>query len=456
MKNSPFSNSGIDEPITPIDGRYRDKVKELAPFFSEFGLQKYRVLVELEYLKKLSSKGIIPKLSKSDINLIDTIVNQFDSEEFKEIKKIESKINHDVKAVEYYLRQKFQGKLKKYIPYLHIGLTSEDTTNLANSLLLNDTKSAILIPLLKEVLGELKKLAESTKHVPILARTHGQPAIATTFGKEIANYYSRINHQLSKLEQFELEGKCTGAVGSFNALQFVYPQVNWISFSSEFVISLGLKPSLANTQILPYDNQIEFFQILSLINGILVDCSVNFWLYIMLEILVQKKVSGEVGSSTMPQKVNPITFENAEGVLQMANAQFDFYSRKLISSRLQRDLSDSTVRRTFGIAFAYTVLGWKSVMSGLKKVSINEVGVKKELNTHWEILSEAVQTYLRSVGDDEAYEKLKELTRGKQMTKETYLEILRELRLNKEKKFTDLTPEKYIGLAEKLTEKLID
>lgn len=444
------------ETITPIDGRYREKVEELAPFFSEYGLQRYRIFVELEFLKKLSAKGIIPKLNKKDVQSIKRLFTSFDLKEFKAVKEIELNINHDVKAVEYYLRQKFQStQLKKYIPYLHIGLTSEDTTNLAYSLILDGTRKKVLAPLLKQLLSELRELAESTKHVPFLARTHGQPAVPTTFGKEMTNYYFRLKKQLQRIEKFEFEGKCTGAVGSFNALQFAYPQVNWISFSNDFVRSLALEPNLGTTQILPYDNWIEFFQTLILINGILVDASVNFWLYIMLETLIQKKGRDEIGSSTMPQKVNPINFENAEGSLQLANNQFEFYGRKLIESRLQRDLSDSTVRRTFGIAFAYSVLGWKSMMAGLKKITVNTEEIKAELDRHWEVLAEAVQTYLRSTGDEKAYEKLKDLTQGKRITKELYFEMLQKLRLDKEKKFTELTPEKYVGLAEKLVELII-
>ncbi len=449
-------NFQLDEAITPIDGRYREKVQELAQFFSEYGLQKYRIFVELEYLKKLSDEKIIPPLLKEYAQSFNRLYTSFDQKEFKKVKEIEARVNHDVKAVEYYLRQKFQTMgLKKYSPFIHIGLTSEDTTNLAQALILKDSSEQVLVPLLTSLLSEFRLLAESTKQTVILARTHGQPAVPTTFGKEMANYYYRLKKQLQRLEEFEFEGKCSGAVGNFNAQAFAYPHIDWISFSKDFVESFGLKSNLAVTQILPYDNWLEFFQILISINGILVDASVNFWLYIMLEVLGQEKAKGEVGSSTMPQKVNPITFENAEGALQMANAQFEFYMRKLIASRLQRDLSDSTVRRTFGIAFAYSVLGWKSVMSGLKKVTINEKRVKEELDQHWEVLSEAIQTYLRSIGDDKAYEKLKDLTRGKKITKETYLEILRELKLDKEKKFSDLTPEKYIGLAEKLVDKLL-
>ncbi len=449
-------NFQLDEAITPIDGRYREKVQELAQFFSEYALQKYRIFVEIQYLKKLSQEKITPQFTKQELVSINQLIDTFTVEEFKKLKGIENKINHDVKAVEYYLREKFSTlNLKKYLPYIHLGLTSEDITNLAQALILKDSNEKVLIPLLNDLLLQFKALAKSAKHIPMLARTHGQPALGTTFGKEMGNYYYRLKKQLQKIKKFKFEGKCNGAVGNFNAVQFVFPKHNWIKFSEEFIKSFGLSPNLFTTQILPYDNWIEFFQILILINGILFDCSVNFWLYIMLEVLGQEKAKGEVGSSTMPQKVNPITFENAEGALQMANAQFEFYMRKLIASRLQRDLSDSTVRRTFGIAFAYSVLGWKSVMSGLKKVTINEKRVKEELDQHWEVLSEAIQTYLRSIGDDKAYEKLKDLTRGKKITKETYLEILRELKLDKEKKFSDLTPEKYIGLAEKLVDKLL-
>lgn len=444
------------EPITPIDGRYRDKVQELAPFFSEYGLTKYRIFVELQYLQKLSAKGIIPKFTKQETAKINNLFGQFDSEEFRKVKKIESEINHDVKAVEYYIRKKFQGlKLETFVPYIHLGLTSYDINDISYALMLKDATGTVLVPLLENLLLQFKDLAKKTKNVVLLGRTHGQPAIPTTFGKEMANYYYRLKKQYDRLKKFRFEGKLNGAVGNYNAHFFTYPKVNWIAFSEEFIRSFGLEPNLYTTQLLPHDNWIEFFQILTLINGILVDASVNFWIYIMNGILVQKKAKQEVGSSTMPQKVNPINFENAEGVLQMANAQFEFYARKLVSSRLQRDLSDSTVRRTFGIAFAYTVLGWKSVIAGMKKISVDEDWTAKELNEHWEVLAEALQTYLRSTGDEKAYEKLKDLTRGKRITKESYLDILEKLKLDKEKKFIDLTPEKYLGLAEKLTEQLL-
>lgn len=446
----------ITEPITPIDGRYRDRVQELAPFFSEYALCKYRIFVEIRYMMKLASEGIIQKLKRNEATLLEEIVDKFDSEEFKKVKRIEQKINHDVKAVEYYLRDKFHFiKLSSFIPYIHIGLTSYDINDCAYGLMLKNSTNTVLIPLFELLLSELRGLAKKTKHIPMLGRTHGQPALATTFGKEMANYYSRLRKQLKRLKEFKFEGKFNGAVGNLNALQFVFPKTNWIKFSEEFVRSLGLTPNLFTTQLLPHDNWIEFFQILILINGVLVDASVNLWLYIMLEVLVQKKLSYEVGSSTMPQKINPINFENAEGVLQLANSQLEFYGRKLVGSRLQRDLSDSTIRRTFGIAFAYTVLGWKSMIGGFKKITINEEKVKKELGEHWEVLAEALQTFLRSVGDEEAYEKLKDLTQGKKITNELYFEILRKLGLNTNKRLADLTPEKYTGYAEELAEKFI-
>ncbi len=445
------NDSGIHEPITPIDGRYRDKVEELAPFFSEYALMRYRMKVELAYLKKLSEERIIPGFSKAEEAAFDRIFDGFNTQEFRRIKDIEDKINHDVKAVEYYLREKFNSlKLAKYNPYIHIALTSYDTNDVAYALILKESRDSVMVPLLEQTIGLFKELSEKTKHVVMLGRTHGQPAVPTTFGKEMANYVYRLRKQLARLKKFEFEAKCTGAVGNFNAHVFAYPKHDWVRFSKKFISSFGLQPNLFTTQLLAHDNWIEYFQIVILINGILVDCSVNFWLYIMLEVLVQKKNKEEVGSSTMPQKVNPINFENAEGVLQLANSQFEFYERKLVTSRLQRDLSDSTIRRTFGIAFSYTVLGWKSMISGIQKIMVNEQKIQTDLDGHWEILAEALQTYLRSVGDTQAYEKLKELTRGKKITKETYIKILRELHLEKEKKLLELKPETYVGLAEKL------
>jgi adenylosuccinate lyase len=457
MKNQQSSNNsyGIGEAITPIDGRNRHKLQNLIPYFSEMALCKYRIFIEIQYLFKLSEYKII-EISKKEVQSIELLYSKFNTKEYQQIKVIENKINHDVKAIEYYLREKFiKTSLKKLIPFIHIGLTSEDTNNLAYGLILKDFKKDILEKQLSDLLKQIKDLSIKYNDSVFLGRTHGQPAVPTTVGKEFANYYFRLQKQFIKLQNYKFEGKCNGAVGNNNAMQFVYPNIDWIKFSQKFVSSLGLVNNIFTTQILFYDNWIEFFQTIQLINGILIDLSINMWEYIMLEIFVQKKDENQVGSSTMPQKINPINFEHAEGSLQFANSMFEMYQRKLLTSRLQRDLSDSTVRRTFGEAFGHTVLAWESIKNGLQKISVNEKHIKDELNNHWEVLSEAIQTYLRSIQDEKAYEKLKKLTQGRQITKNNFLDILKALKLDKNKKLIKLSPEKYVGYAIELVDQCV-
>ncbi len=441
--------------ITPLDGRNFFKVRELSGYFSEFALNKYRVRVELEYLKKLSEWKTVRKLSSKELAIFKQTVESFGLEDYQTIKKFEKETNHDVKAVEYYLREKFlKTSLKDLSSYIHLGLTSEDTNNLAYGLILKEFKEKILEKEFTQLINQFYSLAKRYKGVPMLARTHGQPAVATTVGKELANYQQRLVKQLKKIKTFKFDGKCNGAVGNNNTLKTVLPQYDWMKLNAKFVESLGLVPNLYTTQILFYDNWLEFFQTVSLINGILVDFSINVWQYIMLENFVQKKKNQEVGSSTMPQKVNPINFENAEGNLQLANSLFEFFERKLICSRLQRDLSDSTIRRNFGESLGYTVLGWKSLATGLSRISVNKDRLTKELDNHWETLTEAIQTALRLKGDKIGYEKMKALVRGKTINQREYLKILKGLGLDKDKKLTSLTPEKYIGYAEELVKQL--
>jgi len=441
------------ESITPIDGKYSSKTKILSKYFSDYALTKYRLFIEIKYFIKLSETKLFT-LNKNEIIFVENIYKNFDLSEYSKIKKIEVETLHDIKAIEYYLRQKF-GKINRHSSFIHWGITSEDINNLAYSLILKNYNSEILPSKLEEIIGCLTMLAKSSIDIPILARTHGQPAVATTFGKEIGNYIYRLKKQKVKIQNYKFEGKLNGAVGNFNSMDLVCPEIDWIKFSKNFISDLGLHPNLFTTQILHYDNYIEYFQTINLINGILLDLSTNIWNYIMLGILKQKKLKGEVGSSTMPQKINPINFENAEGNLQLANSLFELFSRKLVTSRLQRDLSDSTVRRSFGSAFAYSIIAWQSLISGLQKISINEDFAKEELNNHWEILSEPLQTYLKTKGDKKAYETLKDLTQGKIITKEIYLDILDGLKIV-DIKFRKLTPEKYLGLSKKLTKQIIN
>jgi len=408
--------------VSPIDGRYAKSLVSLKEYFSEYAYIKYRVKVEIEYLIKfLQIKKTAKKYKK-----LQSIEDNFSVDDAQRVKEIEGKIHHDVKAIEYFLREKFKKLgLNKLSSFIHLGI--EIMVKWLNGLIIEN------------------------KDKVMLARTHGQVAVPTTFGKEIANFNERLLKQQKKLKDFKFEGKLNGAVGNYNALQFVYPKINWQKFSKEFIEDLGLRTNFYTTQILPYDNWLEYFQIIYLINGILLGLAQDMWNYIMLDVLILKKEKNQVGSSTMPQKINPIDFENAEGNIQIANNYFELFQRKLMVSRLQRDLSDSIVKRTFGTAFGHSLLAWKGIVKGLGKISVNEIKTKTELDNHWEVLAEAVQTYLRSVGDEKAYEKLKDLTQGKKIEKKEYLEIISKLGLDKENKFRELTPEKYVGLVRLLT-----
>jgi adenylosuccinate lyase len=454
MNNNPAELT-TGSTISPLDGRYFFKIKNLSDYFSEKALNKYRLRVEVEYLVKLSSFKICNGLTASQVKALKKIYLNFNDDDLKTIKKIEEKINHDVKAIEYFLRRKLEKiNLKELIPFIHFGLTSEDTNNLAYGLILKEFKEKILEKEIYLLIDYLKLTAKKYKKIPMLGRTHGQPAVGSTIGKELANYVYRLKKQSERLKKFKFEGKCGGAVGNHNALKTVLPEKDWLKFSKELVESFGLTTNFYATQILFYDNQIEFFQIIKTINGILIDMAKNIWIYIMLNFFFQKKKGEEVGSSTMPQKVNPINFEQAEGSLGLANSMINYFEQKLIESRLQRDLSDSIVRRVFGEAMAYTILGWQNIFFGFKKIDVNKNQLKSELNNHWEILTEAIQTSLRLKKDNQAYEKMKSLTRGKTINKKEYFKLLKALGLENDKKLKDLTPEKYIGYAVKLVDKL--
>jgi len=441
--------------ISPIDGRYRDKTQKLSKYFSEFALIKKRVFVELEYLKFLSHKKIAPKCPTYEVGHLAEIFDRFDLGEAKKVKKIEQEINHDVKAVELYLRQVFkQKRLQKLSPFIHIGLTSSDTNNIAQALLTKDFKNEVLDSTINQILILIRKLALKYRNSVLLARTHGQPAVPTTFGKELTNYLNRLKKQQIKLKNFKFEGKLNGAVGNFNALVFTYPDVKWSVFSQQFLKKLGLTANIFTSQMLPYDNLIEFFQTILIINGILLDLSVDMWLYNMLGVVTLQKSKKQVGSSTMPQKINPIEFENAEGNLSFANASLAFYQQKLSSSRLQRDLSDSTISRTFGSTLSHCIIAWDNLIKGLSYIKFEEEIATRELDSHWEVLSEAVQTYLKSKGDELGFEKIKKEVYGKRLTKDNYLKMISNIKDKKIKEMlSKLEPKKYIGLSKKLVEK---
>lgn len=435
----------FSDALSPLDGRYFLKLQDLTTYFSEKTLFYYRLFIEIKYLLFLSEKKLIRKIEEKERIFFEEILKNFNEKEFSKVKKIEEKINHDVKAVECYLRGKLEKtSLSDLASFIHFGLTSEDINNLSYSLILKDFKEKKLIEILKKLTEKIRKIAKEFKNVMFIGRTHGQKAIPTTLGKEFLNYYYRLEKQIKKIEVFQLEGKLNGAVGNFNALKFAFPKENWQKLTAEFISQLNLKPNLYTTQILFYDNYLGFFQIIYLINGILIDFSINIWQYIMLEILIQRKKEKEIGSSTMPQKVNPINFEQTEGALGLANAMFNFFIQKLTHSRLQRDLSDSIVRRFFGEALALTILGWQSFFSGLDKIYSNTDLLKKEMGESYEVLAEAIQIVLRLKNDKEGYEKVKKLVRGKKLQKKDYLEILKVLGLDDNQKLKNLAPENYI------------
>lgn len=442
--------------ISLLDGRNREKVKVVSDYFSEFALIKYRVRIEVEYLMYLSQKTkLLRKFTQGETSLLKNIINSFSLNDALVIKQIEKKINHDVKAVEYFLKEKLEkSSLKDVLEFIHFGLTSYDINIPSYGLMLNDCTKDVVLPALDKLLKLFKLLIRETKGMTMLGRTHGQPALPTTMGKEIAVYYHRLMKEREIFQYVTLEAKLNGAVGNFNALHFIDSKFDWMSFSKEFILSLGLKPNLITTQILPYDTWIQLFDVVRRINNILLGFVVDIWWYISFEYFLQKKKKEEVGSSTMSHKINPITFENAEGNLGLANSLFEFFSRKLSYSRLQRDLSDSTIKRDFGLAFGFTFLAWDSILSGLYRISPNPSKMKQDLDSHWEIFSEGIQTYLRMKGHKKAYEILKEKTRGKVLTQEKVYELIDDLPIggqDKEKlKIKDL--KEYSGLAEILAE----
>jgi adenylosuccinate lyase len=447
--------------ISPLDGRYWREIKELAPIFSESALMKYRLKIEVEYLIALSNESKIREvgeLTDEDRVALRLIYEKFDDSEAAKVKKIEHTTNHDVKSVEYYLKEQLRKNksLKGLEEFSHFALTSEDVNNLAYSLMLKDGLE-IYVRNLQKVMKELKELALKNKKTALLALTHGQPASPTTLGKELAVFYWRLKSQLEDLKKLKLSGKFSGAVGNWNAHQAAYPKVDWLSFSQNFVEALGLEFNPLTTQIEPHDAVAAVYHNLVRINNIVKDLNQDVWLYISRGIFKQNKIKGEVGSSTMPHKVNPIYFENSEGNLGLANALLNHLALKLPNSRLQRDLTDSTVIRNQGAALAYGLLALKSTLKGLFRIEPDQGAISRELDGHWELLAEPIQVVLRREGYVRPYEALKDLSRGNRLTKTDTQKFIRGLKISQSAKseLLKLTPANYTGLASKLVDKYI-
>lgn len=438
--------------ISPVDGRYKEKTKELEKYFSEFALMKYRVLVEVEYFLSLINTIFNNNiLDDNKIILLKKLYKDFNENDALRIKEIEKKTNHDVKSIEYFLREKFDNlELSKYKEFIHFGLTSQDINNTAIPLLIKDAIENIYYRELNNIIEKLKELAERWKDIPMLAHTHGQPASPTKVGKEIRVFIERLENQYNLLKSIPFTAKFGGATGNFNAHVVAYPQIDWVKFGNEFINKLGLIRLQTTTQIDHYDNLAALFDNLKRINTILIDLDQDFWLYISMEYFKQKINPDEVGSSTMPHKVNPIDFENSEGNLGIANAIFEFLSRKLPISRLQRDLTDSTVIRNVGVPFGHTLIAFKSLLKGLNKIDINIDKLNEDLEKNWIIIAEGIQTILRREGYPDAYDLLKTITRGnKNITKEDLNNFIENLNIDNKIKeeLKAITPFNYTGLA---------
>ncbi len=439
--------------INPLDGRYQEKVIELSEYVSAYALIKYRVEVEIKYLLALSKIGVVRKINNSEQKTLAKILDNFDINEALKVKEIENETRHDVKAVERYLRLEFvKTSLKNVSEMIHFGLTSEDINNIAYRLMLKNAIENVILPTLSKVLGNLNGKARKYKKIVILGRTHGQPAVPTTFGKEFAVFAARLEKEIKLLQKQKLTGKLNGAIGNYNALDFAYPKLDWIKFSRSFVSSFNLGPNLITTQINPFEDIISLFQNLQRINGILLDFDSDMWRYISDGWLKLAFKNNEVGSSTMPQKVNPIDFENSEGNLTLANGLSHAMNEKLYISRLQRDLANSTIIRNLGTVLGYCLLGYKSALTGLLRIDVNLGQIDKDFQEDWSILSEGLQTYLRKEGFDDAYVFVAKATKGKKFNQESFEKLINSLPIDKKhkEKLFALNPRNYVGLAEKL------
>jgi len=447
--------------LSPLDGRYQTKLDGLRPYFSEYALIKHRAWVEVEWLKALAAAKELAEIapfSAETINELNQAIAHFSEADASQVKAIEARTNHDVKALEYWLKEKFDGnpEIKKASEFIHFACTSEDINNLSHGLMLKSARDAVMLPFLADLMARLSELSQQLANQPMLSRTHGQTASPTTMGKELANVLYRLQRQQKQLQSNDILGKINGAVGNFNAHLSAYPHFDWESFAKQFVESLGLTYNPMTIQIEPHDYMAELYDTLARINTILIDLNRDIWGYISVGYFKQKVKAGEIGSSTMPHKVNPIDFENSEGNLGLANAVLRHMAEKLPISRWQRDLTDSTVLRNMGVAFGYTLLGYDSCLRGLNKLEINPEKLAQDLDASWEVLAEPIQTVMRRYGIENPYEQLKELTRGKGgINKASLHSFISGLNIPADAKqaLLEMTPASYIGKAVELAKR---
>ncbi|KUJ75201.1 adenylosuccinate lyase [Thiomicrospira sp. XS5] len=440
--------------ISPVDGRYGARLSNLKEIFSEYGLIKNRVKVEVSWLRMLANHpGIpeVPALSQEAESHLMKLVDEFTLDMAQRVKDIEKTTNHDVKAVEYLIKEHFgdNTELNAIGEFVHFACTSEDINNLAYALMLKDARSGVIVPEMQTLVDKVAEMATEMADIPMMSRTHGQPASPTTAGKEFANVAYRLQRQIKQLMNVQIMGKINGATGNYNAHLAAYPSINWYELTEQFVQSLGLAWNPYTIQIEPHDYIAEYFHAMQRFNTILIDFDRDIWSYISINFFKQKTVAGEIGSSTMPHKVNPIDFENSEGNLGIANAIFDHLGQKLPISRWQRDLTDSTVLRNLGVGVAHTMISLQATMKGLNKLEVNAQAMADDLDGNWEVLAEAIQTVMRRYGIEKPYEKLKELTRGRRVNKEIMQDFVDTLELPEEAKqmLKEMTPASYIGNA---------
>lgn len=450
--------------VTPVDGRYADKTSDLRPFFSEYGLIYHRVLIEVRWFQYLANSTAVAELaplSTEAMAALNSIVNEFSIADAETIKAFERTTNHDVKAVEYFIKEKFtnsgQQELISKMEFVHFACTSEDINNLSHAVMLTGARAEVLQPMLEQVELVIRQLAGKYKADAMLSRTHGQVASPTTMGKELANVAARMQRQLRQIRDVEILGKINGAVGNFNAHAAAYPELDWVQIAEDFVVSLGLNWNPYTTQIEPHDYIAELFDAVSRFNTILLDLNRDIWAYISIGYFTQRKIEGETGSSTMPHKVNPIDFENSEGNLGLANAILGHMTAKLPISRWQRDLTDSTVLRNLGSGLAYSLIAYQSVLKGLSKLELNRDALAKDLDASWEVLAEPIQTIMRKYDIPEPYEKLKSLTRGQTFDPEQIKALIEPLDMPAAAKeqILAMTPGHYIGVAVELVDRLL-